>query len=141
MNDQVHNEPAEFHRGAPHHRLFATFDDPSAAEEAIEALRFEDYVDDKELWVLCGDEGLERLEMMGSSKGLLAKGRRVLQRAMSTDFAYLQTLDEALRRGQVVVALWVPDEQAADEAGRLLRLHDGRSLAYFTHWDFVPIAA
>jgi len=139
--ERLHNEPAEFRGGAPRHRLFATFEDPSSAEEALEALRFEGYGEDKVVWVFAGDEGAERVGTMARAQGLWGRGRRVLQRAMSSDFTYLRTLDVALRDGQVVVAVWVRNERAADEVGRLLRLHDGRSLAYFTHWDFVPVAA
>ncbi|HUO49213.1 MAG TPA: hypothetical protein VMU09_10295 [Acidimicrobiales bacterium] len=143
MTEDAHvdNEPAEFPGDVPRHRLFAVLDDSDAAEEAVEALRFEGYLDDKQVWVFVGDEGIERLDRMGQAHRLWARGLRSVRRAMSSDLTYVHTLHAALRDGRVVVAVWVRNERAADEVGRLLHSHNGHSFAYFTHWDFVPVAA
>jgi hypothetical protein len=141
--ERLCNQPTDFHKfvGAPHHRLFAIFDDDVDAEEAVEALRFEGFADGRDLWVFCGEEGARRLDVTGESHGVWARGIRIVQKVMSNDFGYLQTLDEALRNGSTVVAVWVPNEKTADEVGRLLRSFAGHSIAYGTHLDFVPVAA
>jgi hypothetical protein len=135
------NEPTEFPEDVPHHRLFAIFDEPFLAEEAVEALRFESYVDHEQVWVFVGAEGIERLDRMGQTHRLWARGLRVLRRVMSSDLTYLRNLRAALQEGKVVVAVRVPNEKTADDVGRLLHSLSGHSFAYFTHWDFVPVAA
>ncbi|HXX91173.1 MAG TPA: hypothetical protein VEI83_13225 [Acidimicrobiales bacterium] len=137
------NQPPEFHTfvGPPHHRLFAIFDDEAAAEEALAALRFEGVVDGKEAWVFCGEEGAERLGAVDRRHGIRARGFGLLQRVMSSDRNYLRGLGAALREGHVVLGAWVPDEKRADEVARMFRLHGGHSMAYCTHWDFVPVTA
>jgi hypothetical protein len=137
------NEPVDFDKfvGAPHHRLFAIFDDPVAAEEAVEALHFEGFADERDLWVFCGEEGARRLDVSGQSHGIWTRGFRTLQKVMSSDFGYLRTLDEALRGGGTVVAVWASDLKVAEEVARLLQLHAGHSIAYGAHLDFVPVPA
>ncbi len=137
------NEPPDFDRfvGAPHHRLYAIFDDAAAAEEAVQALRFEGFADDRDLWVFCGEEGVRRLDVTGQSHGIWARGFRTLQKIASSAFGYLRTLDEALRDGGTVVAVWVSDDKEADEVTQLLRSYGGYSIAYGEYLDFVPVAA
>jgi hypothetical protein len=141
-NRESLNEPTEFHEfvGAHGHHLFGVFDDADAGEEAVEALRFDGFTDE-DIWVLCGEEGSRRLDVTGKWHGLWGRVLRSLQFTMSSDFRYLRTLDEELRRGHVVVAVRVHDQRAADEVARLLRMHAGHSIAYCSHWDFVPVAA
>jgi len=137
------NRPIEFHGlvGAHGHHLFAVFDDTDAAEEAVEALRFEALADEGDVWVFVGEEGSRRLDVTGRSHGLRGRVLRLLQVAMSSDFRYLRSLDEELHDGHVVVAVRVRDGRAADEVSWLLRMQAGHSIAYCTHWDFQPVAA
>jgi hypothetical protein len=127
--------------GAHGHHVFAVFDDPSAGEEAVEALRFDGLAEDEGVGILRGAEGAERLDLTGRAHGLRATLLRMLQFALSSDVAYLRTLDEALRQGHTVLGVRVEDADAAREVGWLLRMYGGRSIAYNTHWDFIPIAA
>lgn len=124
-----------------HHRVFAIFDDAPAAEEAIEALRFDDLAKDEDVWVFRGEEDARRLDLVSHSHGVWATGFRILQRMLSSDVGYLRALDDALRDGHTVVAVWTPDERAADELARLLSMYCGYSVAYCVHLDFVPVAA
>lgn len=137
------NAPIDFHElvGAHGHHLFAVFDDPDAGEEAVEALRFEGFDDGKDIWVFCGEEGSKRLDRSGWAHGFWGRIFRMTQFAMSSDFEYLRCLDEALHRGHVVIAVRVKDEGVADEVARLLRMHAAHSIAYCSHWDFVPVVA
>jgi hypothetical protein len=82
------NQPLDFDKfvGAPHHRLFAIFDDAIDAEDAVQALRFEVFADDQDLGVFCGEEGARRLDVTGQSHGMWARGFRTLQKVMSSAF-------------------------------------------------------
>jgi len=137
------NEPNDFHEfvGAHGHRIFAVLDDSDAAEEAVEAIRFEGFADGDDIWVFCGEEGAKRLDLTGRSHGIWGRVLRTLQLAMSSDFRYLRDLDEELHHGHVVIAVPVHDESVADEVVWLLRMYAGHSIAYNSHWDFEPIAA
>lgn len=136
------NEPTDFHElvAAHGHHLFAVFEDHHAVEEAVEGLRFEGFNDD-DIWVFCGEEGSKRLDLTGRSHGLRARVLRMLQYAMGNDFKYLRTLDEELHEGHIVVAVRVKDQNAADEVARQLRMYGGDEVAYYSHWDFMPVAA
>ena len=136
------NEPTESHElvGAHGHHAFAVFDDSDARAEAVEALRFDGFTDE-DIWVFCGEEGSKRLDLKGKSHGIRGRVLRSLQFAMSSDFKYLQELDDALHRGHAVIAVRVQDRRVGDEVARLLRMHAGHSIAYSSHWDFQPVAA
>lgn len=66
---------------------------------------------------------------------------RIVQQAMTSDFGYLQFLDDAVRAGQLVVAVRVRDEPGADRVAKLLRARSAHSLTYGAHWDFVSVVA
>jgi len=135
------NWPIEFHEvvGARGHRLFAIFDHLSAGEEAVQALRFEGFADE-DIWLFCGEEGSRRLDVTGRAHGIRARVLRMIEFALSSDFKYLRTLDEALHHGRIVIAVRAKDESTADDIARLLRMFAGHSIAYCSHWDFVPDA-
>lgn len=125
----------------PRHRLFAIFDDPVVGRQAVEELRSEGYGEDQDIWVFFGEEGRLLLDAAGRSLGLGGRILRVIERAMTNDFGYLQTLDDALQRGSMVIAVRTPDEESADLLARRLRSSSAHSFAYGAHFDFVPIAA
>jgi hypothetical protein len=135
------NRPRDFSRfiAAPPHRLFAIFDEPAAGDEVIDKLRAEgDFSDEDDVWVLFGEEGRRRLDLSGSCHGLHSEMIRLVQRLMSSDMAYLRTLDKALRDCHMVVAVPVGHDNI-DHVAEVLRGHSGHSLARVAHWDFVPL--
>lgn len=136
------NQPTDFHElvGAHGHHLFAVFDDGDAVEEAVEGLRFDGFTDGGNIWVFCVEEGSKRLDLTGRSHGFWA-GILRMQHKMGAGFDYLRTLDEELHDGHMVVAVRVKDEKQADELAWLLRMYAGHSIAYYSRWDFIPVAA
>ena len=135
-------EPAERHDFLmpPRHRLFAAFDDRRAAETAVARLRFEGYVEEDDIWVLSGDDGLRVLDPAGTWHGWRGRLVRLFERVMTNpDTEYLQVLGEEVRSGHVVLALLVQNERTADQVARVLRSQSGHSFAYGAHWDFVPV--
>ena len=126
----------------PRHRLFAIFDDADTGRQAVEELRREGFAQPDDLWVFYGEEGLRSLELRGSSHRLRMKVVRIVQRAMTSDFNYLQVLDGALRQGEMVVAVRVHDGLRARTGSRSrCAARSAHSFAYGAHWDFVPVAA
>lgn len=137
------NRPAVFHRlvGAPSHRIFATFDRPQRATQALEELESAGrLVHDGDVWVFAQDEGIRRLDAAGTHHGVRGAVVRLVQRCMSADARYLRTLDAALRRGGVVVAVRVTGDDAGAVAA-VLEAHGAHSIARVAHWDYVPVAA
>jgi hypothetical protein len=123
----------------PRHRLFAVFDDAQVGRDTVEWLRAEGRRLEDDIWIFSRQESL-RTAGDGTHRWR-RRAVRLVQRAMSSDYNYLELLDEALRQGGMVIAVKVPDEASADRLAKLLRGHAGRSFAYGAHWDFVPVAA
>ncbi len=137
------NRPAVFHRlvGAPSHRLFAAFDRAQQVTQALEELESAGRLaHGGDVWVFAQDEGIRRLDAAGTRHGVRGAVVRTLQRFMSSDARYLRTLDTALRRGGVVVAVRVTGDDAGAIAA-VLEAHGAHSIARVAHWDYVPVAA
>lgn len=137
------NRPAVFHRlvGAPSHRIFAAFDRPQQATQALEELESAGRLaHDGDVWVFAHDEGIRRLDAAGTHHGVRGAVVRTLQRFMSADARYLRILDAALRRGGVVVAVRVTGDDAGAVAAAL-EAQGAHSIARVAHWDYVPVAA
>ncbi len=136
----VRNVPQDFDRfiGAPPHRLFAVFDTSEAGEEAIRVLRTRGISGEDDIWVFFGEEGRRRLDVSGAGHGIHGGIVRFLQRLMSADVEYLRSLDEALGKGSMVVAVMVAPEDL-DWMVALLRGQGAHSLGRVAHWDYVPV--
>jgi hypothetical protein len=124
--------------GRPRHRLFAIFDDPTTGRDAAEELRAEGQ-DDDHVWVFYGEEGSRRIDISGDLEGIRGRIIRTVERAMSGDIGYFNVLDEALRAGSLVIAVSVPDADAARAMAELLSAHAAHSFAYFSNWEFQPV--
>lgn len=125
----------------PRHRLFAIFDDPDVGRHVVEQLRSEGHGEEGDIWVFYGEEGLRSLDAAGRTLGLGGRIVRMVERLMTSDVSYFQTLDDALRGGALVVAIRMPDEKGADALAKELRSRSAHSFAYGAHFDFVPVAA
>jgi hypothetical protein len=125
---------------APRRRVFAVFADPSAVEEAVEALHFEG-IDDEAIWVLHGPNGLAHLDATGRGHGWLARLLRLFQGAMDDGANYLGVLDEALRDGRAVVSVRYHDDDQAEVVARLLSMEGGEAVARYRQFGFEAVAA
>lgn len=124
----------------PRHRLFAVFDEPRDAASAVSVLRGEGYTADDDVWVLAGDEGRRVLDPEGDAHGLWGRTVRLAERVLAhPDTDYLESLNEELARGGVVLVIAVADEPEADHVARALQALAGHAFAYGAHWDFVPV--
>ena len=125
----------------PRHRLFVAFDDREHAEAAMVRLKRDAGVEGRDVfWVFAGDRGAAELDADGSRHGTWGRVVRFLQLWFGQDdVEYLGILEEQLGLGHVVLAIFAPDEESADQLARLLHSEGGHSFAYSTHWDFVPV--
>ena len=124
----------------PAHRLFSVFDTADSAKGAIATVRSEGLIDDERPWLLCGDDGIRQLDVHGAAHGLHGRVARAIQLAMSNDVAYLTLLVRELQTGHTVIAVRVPDVDAADQAAHRLRELSGHTMAIGAHLDFIPVS-
>ena len=124
----------------PAHRLFSVFDTADAARYAIATVRGEGLIDDETPWLLCGEDGIRQLDIHGAAHGLHGRVARAIQLAMSNDVDYLTLLVRQLRAGHTVVAVQIPDIDAADLTAQRLRDLSGHTMAIGAHLDFIPVS-
>ncbi|MDA8269614.1 MAG: hypothetical protein M0013_14820 [Actinomycetota bacterium] len=135
----VYNEPAEFNGfvAIPEGRMFAVFEDPEAGERAVAELRRNGFAAEGDLWVLEGAEGIRRIDLTGAAHGIGGRIYRTLEHVMSDEWDYLAVLDEALRKGGVVLSIHVGDGDV-ERARHLLAGNGGRPLFAYRRHSFAP---
>ena len=124
--------------GRPRHRLFAVFNDPTVGRDVVEKLG-DDHAGEDDIWILHGEEGLQKLDVSGGMEGLRGRIVRTVELAMSSDIGYLRTLEGALESGGLVVSIPVANIDAAERLADLLGSSSGHSFAYFSNWEFQPV--
>ncbi len=125
--------------GRPRHRVFCVFDDATVGREAVEKLAAELPAAEDDIWLLYGEEGLQKLDVSGGMEGLRGRIVRIVELAMSSDIGYLRTLESALESGCLVVSIPVANADAAERLADLLGESSGHSIAYFSNWEFQPV--
>lgn len=140
-NYPAENRPADFKRlvGAPRHRLFAIFDDPSEGNRAISDLTSQGLARDDDIWKFYGGEGSRRLDTTGAQHGVHGKLVRFFQWMMSDDYEYLQDLDKALNSGGAVLAVRAEGDPKIHQIADVLDAHSGYAMKYCWHWDYTPL--
>ena len=133
---QTFPEPPDGLIIAPENRVLAQMEDPPAVAAAIDDLA-EAGFDRDEIWVLCGPEGAERLDVTGRDHGLKGRIYRVVER-IGDERDLLLSLEEHLSAGGLVVTVPADDETKAS-AARILGDHGGHDMAHFGkgHWERV----
>jgi hypothetical protein len=138
MTQATHEHvPAGF-MGRPRHRLFMVFDDARPVHDVVRWLEEKGRGAD-DIWVLQGEEGSRTLDVSGRLEGIRGRVIRAVEHALSSDIAYLTTLQEALDAGATVVAVRVEDAEAAQELSESLKERTARLFAYFANWEFQPV--
>jgi hypothetical protein len=127
-------EPPEGLLTAPEGRVLAHMDTPDAVAAAIEELGNAG-ISSEEVFVLCGPEGAERLDVSGEQHGLRGRTYRILEWAGDERELLHRSADHLAAGGLVVT---VPADDAAKAgAARILASHGGREIAPFGkgHWE------
>ena len=94
--------------GRPRHRLFGVFDDPAVGRAAVEEYSAGLHAGEDDIWILYGEEGLQKLDVSGGVEGLRGRIVRIVELAMSSDIGYLRTLEDALESGGLVISSPTP---------------------------------
>ncbi len=114
-------------------RMVAVFDDPQAAEQALQALEGVSHV--QEVDVVCGVEGAEDFDLHGDNHGVFGRFMRAMH--WSTDYAEMGQFDAELKAGHCILSFRTdrvlrPDMlEEIEPFVRVLEAHGGRYIHFF----------
>jgi len=116
--------------GYPVDRMLAAFDDPTDAAAAATALRASG-IADRDLTILRGSEGADRLDGSGAANGALAKLRRLVSFTMMDQLPDFAWYEGAVRRGGAVLMVRVRGVQPTRDVAAVLRGHHGHFINHY----------
>jgi hypothetical protein len=114
--------------------VVAFLDEPAQAESALEQLVAEGF-DRERIYVLCGQKGVERLDVSGREHGLRGRVYRLVE-WMGDEKGILFRARDHLSGGGLVMSVPADEERKA-VAARILRAHGAHGMAHFgrNHWE------
>jgi len=115
--------------GYPTDSLMAVVATAEAAAAAAAALRAAG-IPDRDISILRGEEGADRLDGTGAVNGLIARLRRLVSFTVMDQLVDMAIYEQAVREGQVVVMVKARGERKA-AAMRVLREHGGHFMNYY----------
>jgi hypothetical protein len=116
--------------GYPTNRLVAVFDDPTDAAAALAELKGAG-ARTKDLEVLRGPEGADRMDGTGTVEGGLGRIRRWVDFTLMDQLPDFAHYEFALRNGRAVVMVRVTNEDAKHAALEVLRRHGAHFINYY----------
>ena len=128
-------EPPEGLLTAPENRVMAHMDAPEGVAAAMGDLA-EAGFDREEIFVLCGAEGAERLDVSGRHHGLKGRIYRIVEWIGDEREMVLVPMQEHLAAGGLVVSVPADDDTKAT-AAQILGDHGGHAMVHFGkgHWE------
>jgi hypothetical protein len=96
------SRPSSRFIGYPTDSLIAVLPDPEAATAAAAAARAAG-IPDRDLTILRGDEGADRLDGTGAVNGVIARLRRLVSFTLMDQLVDMAIYEQAVREGQVVL--------------------------------------
>lgn len=131
-------EPPEGLLKAPVDRVIAHLDTPDAVTAAITELAAAGF-DRDDIYVLCGKQGAERLDVSGSDHGLRGRIYRLLE-WLGDEHEVLLASEEHLAAGGLVIG--VPaDEDDMETVSRIVRENGGHEIYHFGKTDWQRLGA
>jgi hypothetical protein len=115
--------------GYPTDSLMAVLPTPEAAAAAAAALRAAG-VPDRDITILRGDEGADRLDGTGAVNGVVARLRRLVSFTLMDQLVDMAVYEQAVREGHAVVMVKARGERKA-AAIAILREHGGHFINYY----------
>lgn len=116
--------------GYPTNRLLAVIDDPAEAAAALAELKASGFAD-RDLEILRGEEGADRMDGTGQVSGWLARLRRAFDFTLMDQLVDFAAYERALRDGRVVVMVHVHGDAPKDAAHQVLKRHRGHFINYY----------
>jgi hypothetical protein len=99
----------------PTDKIFGVVDDPTAAKEAVDALKKAGFADD-DIHMLAGEEDAARVDVSGKQHGLVAELVRFLQKAGDYESRDIRIYQQELKEGHAVIATTAPKQADRDKA-------------------------
>ena len=105
--------------GYPTNRLLAVIDDPADAAAALAELKAAGFAD-RDLEILRGEEGADRMDGTGEVSGWLGRLRRAFDFTLMDQLVDFATYERALRDGRAVVMVHVHGDAPKEGALQIL---------------------
>jgi hypothetical protein len=116
--------------GYPVDRLLAVVDDPAVAAVVASEMVAAD-IAERDITLLRGDEGADRLDGTGAANGRTARLRRLVDFTIADQLVDMAWYEQAARDGKVVVMVRIRGADRKQAALRVLRSHGGHFMNYY----------
>ena len=116
--------------GYPTNRLVAVIDDAAQAAAALAELKANGFAD-RDLDVLRGDSGADRMDGTGEVSGWLGRLRRAFDFTLMDQLVDFAAYERALRDGRAVVMVHVRGDAPKAAAHQVLKRHGGHFINYY----------
>ena len=116
--------------GYPTNRLLGVVDDPAEAVAAMADLASSGLAT-RELDILRGDEGADRMDGTGEVSGWLGRLRRAFDFTLMDQLVDFAVYERALRDGRAVVMVHVHGDAPKAAAHQILKRHGGHFINYY----------
>ena len=116
--------------GYPIDRMLAAFHDPTMAAAGLAAVRALG-VADRDITLLRGEEGADRLDGSGAANGIGARIRRILDFTLMDQLVDFAHYEEAVRAGGAVVMVKVRGDARKADVATALGANGGHFLNYY----------
>src|SRR4249920_1864957 len=120
--------------GYPTNRLLAVINDPAAAAAAMAELQASG-VATRDLEILRGEEGADRMDGTGEVSGWLGRLRRAFDFTLMDQLVDFAAYERALRDGRAVVMVHVHGEAPKEAAHQILKHHGGHFNNYYGRFE------
>ena len=125
--------------GYPAGSLLAVLPDAESAAAAAAAVRAAG-ITDRDITILRGPEGADRLDGTGAVNGLVARLRRLVSFTLMDQLVDMALYEQAVREGQVVLMVRARDEERKAAAIAVVRQHGGHFINYYGRFATEEIA-
>jgi len=116
--------------GYPFDRMLAAFHDATGAAAAVAAVRGLG-ITDRDITLLRGEEGADRLDGSGAANGIRARIRRIVDFTMMDQLVDFAHYEEAVRAGGAVVMVKVRGDALKSAVATALQANGGHFLNYY----------
>lgn len=116
--------------GYPTNRLVAVVDDPTEAAAALAELQAAG-IDVRDLDLLRGDEGADRMDGTGEVAGWMGRLRRAFDFTLMDQLVDFAAYERALRDGRAVVMVHVHGDAPKAKAREIVKRHGGHFINYY----------
>lgn len=116
--------------GYPTNRLLAVIDDPAEAAAAMAELKAAGFAD-RDLELLRGEEGADRMDGTGDVSGWLGRLRWAFDFTLMDQLVDFAAYERALRDGRAVVMVHVHGDAPKATAYEILKRHGGHFANYY----------